>query len=436
MSLLRRQQLVLVIFSVALAARLGFVAVRGPLATTDTSEYRLLARNLLHHHAFSMSETPPLQPSIGRPPVYPLFLALLLPLGSSPIIPAIAQAVLDALVAVMIFLMASRVARRPFAVAVSMLYALHPRAISASATLLSETLFTILLLAAVFLALVAAERLSTPLAFCGGAVLGLATLCRSIGVMYVIAVAGVLIVRRFRRTAIAIILGAVVIIVPWLVRSSHVAGRFVFVQAPSVMPWYLPTLWWLDQNDEPALWRYVFTTDPYGLRLGAAKTPRAVMSADDFGRQQAIANIRRNPRAYLRSRLRAFPHQFLSTFDHFTAINRSLGDVVRARDFPALTIKLGLLLLFTALPMAAALLGLAASRRVLTASIAAVMWTLTLAVHAPMWIEYRYFLPVVPFQLVTASLGIQIAIDRIRSRAGNAKIDSDNRPRLAVSEER
>jgi hypothetical protein len=423
MSLLHRQQLVLVIFSVALAARLGFVAAAHG------------AGNILHFHAFSKSESPPLQASICRPPVYPLFLALLLPLGSSPIIPVVAQAVLDALVCVMIFLMASRVARRPFAVAVSLLYALHPRAISASATVLSETLFTILLLAAVFLAMIAAERLSVPLAFCSGAVLGLATLCRSIAVLYVIAVACVLVLRRFRRTALAVTLGAVVIISPWIIRSSHVAGRFVFVQAPSFMPWYLPTLWWLDQNDEPALWRYFLSTDAYGLRLSAARTPPEVMSAEDVGRQQAIVNVRKNPGAYLRSRVRAFPHLFLSTFDHFTGINRSLGDVVRARDVPALTIKLGLLLLFTALPMAAALLGLRGSLRTLTGSLAAAIWIITLAVHAPMWIEYRYFLPVVPFQLVTAALGIQIAMDRIRSRAGNAKIAADTLPPLAASEE-
>ena len=436
MFLLRKQQLVLIIFSVALAARLGFVAVHGALATTDASEYRLLARNILRFHAFSTSERPPMQPAICRPPVYPFFLALLLPLGGSPIVPVVAQAILDALVSVMIFLMASRVARRPFAVAVSLLYALHPRAISASASVLSETLFTILLLAAVFLALMAAERLSVALAFCCGALFGLATLTRSIAVLYLIAVACVLIVRRFRRTALVVMLGAVVIIAPWIVRSSRIAGRFVFVQAPSFTNWYLPTLWWLDQNDEPALWRYFFTTDPYGAHINAARTPAEVMRADDFGRQRAIANIRRNPRVYLRSRMRAFPHLFLSTFDHFTGINRSLVDVVGARDIPALTIKLGLLLLFTALPMAAALLGLAASRRTLTASIAASMWIITLAVHAPMWIEYRYFFPVVPLQLVTAALGIQIAIDRIRSRVRNAKIDSDHLPHFAISEER
>jgi 4-amino-4-deoxy-L-arabinose transferase-like glycosyltransferase len=196
MTIPRRQQLALMIFAVAVIARLGFVAVHGSIATPDTSGYQLLARNLLRFHAFSASEAPPLQSAISRPPVYPLFLALLLAAGHYAIVPAVVQAILDALVCVMIFLMASRVARRPFAVAVSLLYALHPGAVTNSATLLSDSLFTTLLCIAVFLALIAAERLSSRLAFCSGLVFGLATLCRSIGVLILIAVVCVLIVRR------------------------------------------------------------------------------------------------------------------------------------------------------------------------------------------------------------------------------------------------
>ena len=412
MTLPRRQQLILMIFAVAMAARLGFVATRGVLTTTDTSEYQLLAHNLLHFHAFSLSEREPMQPAIGRPPVYPLFLASVMGVSPSAIAPAMAQALLDSIICVMVFLMASRVAGLPVAAAVSFLYAIHPGPISASATLLSELLFATLLISAVFLAFIAAERLSLTLALCSGAAFGLATLCRSIGVLYVIAVACVLLARRFRRIAFVLVLGAIIIVAPWIIRTSRVAGRFVFIQAPSATPWYLPSLWWLDQNDEPAVWRYFVSADPYGLRLRAAKAPGAVMDADDFARHQAIFNIRKNAGQYLLSRGRAFPHLVLNTFDRATRINRSLVDVARAHDIAALTIKLGLMLLFTALPMMASLFGIGASWRTLTASLAAAMWIITLAVHIPMWIEYRYWLPVVPFHFVTVALGIQRILDR------------------------
>jgi 4-amino-4-deoxy-L-arabinose transferase-like glycosyltransferase len=388
------------IFVVALAARLAFIAVNGVILTPDSSEYRLLARNIRDFGAFSTSVSAPVQPSIARPPVYPLFLAMFRTASAA----AIAQAVLDALVCVLLFMMAARVARAPFAAAIALLYALHPGAISSSAAMLSEATFTALLFAAVFLALIAAERDSTALAVCAGAALGLATLSRSIGIIYLFAVAVVLVVRRFRRTAVVVMVVAVIVVAPWIVRSSRVVGRFVFLQAPSVMPWYVPTLWWLDQNDEAGIWRYFRTVDPYGVALGIAEGRAAeVMRAEDVGRRQAMVNVRKNPGAYLRSRLRAFPHLFLHTFPRFTGINRALGEVKGA----ALAIKLGLMVLFTALPMLAAILGLVASRRTLGGSLAAAMWIATLVFHVVMFIDYRYFLPVVPFQLVNAALGIE-----------------------------
>ena len=400
-----RSRQFLLIFILALTARLGFLAVRGTFEAPDTAEYRLLARNVLRFHTFSMDKRTPIAPAIRRPPVYPIFLASLMTVTSSPIAPAIAQAVLDALLAVMIFLIASRVVRQPIAIAVSLFYAIHPGPISASAAILSETVFATLLCVAALLAMIATERLNAMIAIASGIAFGLAALTRSIGVVYLIAVLAVLLAFRFRRVAVIVGISAVITIAPWIIRSSRLAGRFVFIQAPSSFGWYLPSLWWLDQNDEPGIWRHYFNDDPYGARLEAAKTPAEVMKADDFARQQTIVNIRRNPRAYLQSRARAFPHLFLNTFDPFTGINRSLGDVVRTRDFGALAIKLTLLLLFSALPMAFALLGLPASRKTLAASITAAIWLITLAFHLPVWIEYRYWLPALPFQLLTAALG-------------------------------
>jgi len=388
------------IFTIALAVRLAFIVVHGVIITPDSSEYWVLSRNLVRFHSFSTSASAPVEPSIARPPVYPLFLAMFPTTGAG----AVAQAALDALVCVMLFPLASRVVRPPFAAAVALLYALHPGAIAQSAAILSEVSFTALLVAAVFFTVIAAERASAALALCAGALLGAATLSRSIGVIYVIAVGVVLVLRRFRTTAVVVVIVAAVVVAPWIVRSSRVVGRFVFIQAPSLMPWYVPTLWWLDQNDEPAIWRYYSASDPYGMSLkNAGGRAAEVMKAEDIGRRQAIANVRKNPGGYLRSRVRVFPHIFLNTVDRFTGINRSIGDSHGA----ARAIKLGLMFLFTALPMAAACLGLAASRRTLAGSLAAAMWIATLVIHLVMFIDYRYFLPVVPFQLVTAALGIE-----------------------------
>src|SRR5207237_131246 len=92
--------------------------------------------------------------------------------------------------------------------------------IGAAATLLSETLFTALLVAAVFLAVLAAERDSGVLEVCAGVLFGLATLCRSIGAIYLIAAVAVLVAWRFRRAALVLLLGG------GHAAGDHERGRF------------------------------------------------------------------------------------------------------------------------------------------------------------------------------------------------------------------
>ena len=410
----RRQKFTLLLFFLAFGTRVAFLVVHGIHRTPDTTEYELLARNILRAQTFSMSVNPPMRSTIRRPPVYPLFLALVIKVRGGPVTVAIVQALLDALVCALLFLMASRIVRGRLGFAVALLYAFHPGPISASCTLLSETLFTVLFFAAAFLAMKASERLSAMLALCSGIVFGMATLCRSIALLYVACVGFLFFLRHFRRTAVFIAIGAAAVIAPWIVRSSRLAGRFVMIQAPSFIDWYLPTLTWVDTKDETVLWRYFDDVDPYGVRISKAVTAAEVMSADDFGRQQAVINIRRNPREYVRRQIGSYPHLFLTTFDRFTGLNRSIGDVARAHDVPGLALKLGLMLLFSVLPMVAACMGLPASYRNLTASAAAAAWIVTLAMHIPMWVEYRYWIPVVPFQLLTAAIGVQAVTDRMK----------------------
>src|SRR5215472_9588816 len=43
----------------------------------DSDSYHNLAVNLLRHHAFSSAEEPPYEPTLFRPPGYPLFLTII-----------------------------------------------------------------------------------------------------------------------------------------------------------------------------------------------------------------------------------------------------------------------------------------------------------------------------------------------------------------------
>jgi hypothetical protein len=119
-------------------------------------------------------------------------------------------------------------------------------------------------------------------------------------------------------------------------------------------------------------------------------------------------NIVANPAAYSVPRARALPHLVLTSFDWFTGPNMSFANSWRARSWGLLALKLSLLVAFSALPLGFGLVGLS-SRDQNAAVLCATAWVFTALIHAPMWIEYRFW-PRSLFLLVTASFGRRLAM--------------------------
>jgi uncharacterized membrane protein len=132
-----------------------------------------------------------------------------------------------------------------------------------------------------------------------------------------------------------------------------------------------------------------------------------VVEADQFGIRQAIRNVQADPFAYLVSRLRSYPHLFLTSFDRFTRINTSFAQLLATRDVARLVVKTTLLIVFSLAPFLLGLAGLWPARKNAVASYVAVIWLAVLVSYLPMWVQYRYWLPAVPFLLVSAASSLE-----------------------------
>jgi 4-amino-4-deoxy-L-arabinose transferase-like glycosyltransferase len=407
----------LAVFVLALMIRFAFLAIAGPHAAPDSSEYAALGHNIAAGNGFSLSTTAPFIPSVRRPPAYPAFLALVG--GRGPVDPyavASVQIFLDSAVAVVILLLTTAVPMRSVRIAAAVIYAMHPAAVAAASTLLTETLFTFLLACAALLVLAARHRDRPTLSIVAGIVMGLSVLCRPFGVIYIGSVVLVLLAwRRPRAVAhtAAFLIGCALTILPWTYRCTAVTGRVVIAQAAGICNWYLPTRWDWDQNDQTTLWRQ-FKNDPYGQRLEAARTSAEIVDLNDFGRDQAIRNVKANPRAYILSRIRTYPHLFLSTFGGTIGVDQTLGEVIAERRFGMAALLAFFLIVFSLLPLAAAAIGLARTFSNPAISLCAAFVIATLFFHIPMWIEYRYWLPVLPYELALAAAGADLVLRRAR----------------------
>ena len=409
----------LAVFVLALVVRFAFLAMTGPTSSPDSSEYEAIGHNIAAGNGFSLSSAGPFIPTVRRPPAYPVFLALLNGGGAfHPTRVAIVQILLDSAVAAAILLLTAATPMKSARIAAAVMYAVHPAAAAAASTLLTETLFTFLVACAALMVVASRNRDRPLLSFAAGIVMGLSVLCRPLGVIYAGSAALLLLAWRRPRVIVhttAFLAGCTLMILPWTIRCTAVTGRVVIAQAAGICNWYCPTRWDWDQNDQTSLWRE-FGSDPYGKRLNAARTSAEIVDLNAFGRDQAIRNVKTNPRAYLMSRIRTYPHLFISTLGGPIGVDQTLGQAVAQRKLATAALLAILLVVFSLLPAAAATIGVTRACSNPATLLCALFVLTTLLVHLPMWIEYRYWLPVLPYELTLAAAGLDFVLRRSPAR--------------------
>lgn len=401
------------IFLFGLAVRLAFVVWHGPTVAPDTIGYLNLARNMVERGVFSAQTLPPFTPSIRRAPLYPAFLAFFEWSGSLvPTAVVSVQALMDASVALGVFLLASAIVPRKWAVGAAITYAVHPGATYNASAILSETFFTALLMASALSLAFGFYKSRPVLVTMGGIWLGLATLCRPIALLLPLTILALLPFApsiRYRPLLAILFVGSFALVVaPWVIRSSLLAHRLVPVQAWGAVNFYISTRVDWDQKDEELVFGSL-KRDPLGQRMAAAEeaTPQEVAEVDRAAWQQAYRNIVANPPSYLASRAMRVPGLVLTSFDVLTGFNESFRSVIARRDIKRLSIKLGLLGVLSFVPFILGVISLPWILRHPVAWVSAAFWIYTIIVHIPLWIESRFWWPVVPFLLVSAALGAE-----------------------------
>jgi 4-amino-4-deoxy-L-arabinose transferase-like glycosyltransferase len=410
------------VFATAFCVRIVFVALRGVKVAPDTADYTRLAENIRAHGAFSLEAGPEFTPSIRRAPLYPVFLAGFVHSGNvSQSAVAVTQIILDAGIAAVIVLLVTSLATVRWALIAGAVYALHPGAIYFSTAIITEPLFTPLSVASTVLLIYGLRSNRAVLTTLAGAAFGLATLCRPVVFLLPFLLLAIWLLfstqrpRKWLHTSLTIVCMTLVL-APWLIRCARVSGHFVFVQGFTPVLFYVATRTDWNQKDEEHLWPRFAHEDPYGRWLDAARTPAEVVEADRFGLGLALRNVQNNPKGYLVSRVSNIPYLFITSFDMFTRVNKSFGQLFRERDLSKLALKLALLLVFSLLPFLLACAGVLGGWRDLTAMMCAGVWVYTFAINFPVWIEYRYGAPAVPFLLVSAAYGAYALTKRFRHR--------------------
>lgn len=187
-ALISKQSLVVVLlFLIAFTLRWGYAVntrIIEPLRA-DAGAYTMIAQNLAHDHLFTSKADHHGQPSHeARPPGYPFFLALIVSLTAS--LPSfysstlLVQCVLGAITVILAYFLAGYLLPRTWALLVALLVAFSPHMIVMSSYVLSESLFTFLLLLSILLTVWACRKKTIWSFLLAGAVMGLAIFVRPV----------------------------------------------------------------------------------------------------------------------------------------------------------------------------------------------------------------------------------------------------------------
>jgi 4-amino-4-deoxy-L-arabinose transferase-like glycosyltransferase len=418
----RTRQLVICVAVALIVRRACLIAFPTPGLTDDATQYDAIARNLAAGHGFSESAAPPYVPTMHREPLYPVFISIFYRLGLSPSAVYVTQALLGTGVVLVIYLLA----REAFVddwvtLLAALLVACYPVLAARSGYLLTESLFTFLITLGVYLFYLG-KRGNFWLAYLGaGLIFGLATLCRSIALLLVPFLGGLLLIERALRRpfprwgiewgkAMLLLLVALLVIAPWILRNQVVMGR-------ATLTLRLGELLWARAVNLPdgAL------THGEALQVANRETARLVLDegmttvkADQVLLRDARRRIMRYPLQYLGQNLKAIRVLWITSNSALFGISGTLSDYLAQGDYVMVATKalliaahLGLLVLM--------LVRIVFERRTwfqwwpLLAPVAYIT-----LVHSFLFCLPRFVEPVLPLVLMFSSVGAVGLVHRVR----------------------
>lgn len=331
----RTRAIVLAAVVLGVVLRLAFAFgywVNKPL-TLDEREYLLLATTLARGEGFTYAEPAgrPAERHFERPPMFAVFVAGILrltddPLASAPRddagvprgfprsstdVPAsikVAQSFIGAFVIVLIAALTARIAGGAGAAVAAMLAAVYPPLASSSGYVLAEPLYSALALTVVWLlgrgaGLPGTGQADGPgrrgptmsMTLVAGALAGVAVLTKESMIFFLPLAFVWLLARRCPRAAIALALGAALVLTPWIARNYGVYGRFVLTAPHGGV-----TFW--TGNNALARGEGDLAANPEMGRARVAfeqsRAGAAVQEIDDAYYRDAFRFITRNPAAW------------------------------------------------------------------------------------------------------------------------------------------
>lgn len=382
-----------------------FVWLRfGAWIQNDSGEYITLARNLVLHGAFSLGAdgTPP---TAFRPPLFSAMIAALWQAEGEPILAVlIVNVILGSLTVCLTYLVArDKFDRRTSLIAAGMLV-LGPMTCLFTVTVLTETLFTFLVVLAIFL-------WGRGVFVGAGVAFGLGALTRPAILPFLAAIPVLSILPIFRRVwrgGITLFVVALAVASFWIIRNALVFERFIPIAASG---WGTNLLCGTLETDTGGRVWNGEAWGPLDLKTNPVTRVDGVTDESEIDRirmKRAFARIAESPAGWLVARAKQYPKLFIDNGDYLLgSSNLALREAYSAGRWSVILVKLSFIGT-NLLVMLLALFGIwTLIPRVSEYAHIILFPVYGVMIHLPAWIEPRYFLPMMPMIFILAAVGLQ-----------------------------
>ena len=388
-----------------------------PATIADEQQYTLLAHSLVTGDGFAWG---PGRPTSLRPPLFPFVVAMVWRVVGSESLQAVRalEIVFAALTTIGVYAIGRRVYDGRAGRWAAAFIWLYPSFIYANFTILTETLFTLLLVGFVLLAVMMLRTTAASVAIGCGVLLGLATLTRSVVWPLPIVLCPLLVAilpgamrPRLARSAMVLV-GYLICVTPWAVRNTRLQHTFEVVDSMGGMNLRMGNY---EYTPEDRMWDAVSLTGDrnwvYGIGEDFPTREPTEGEKDKWAQRKAIAYMRTHPAITARRALIKFA-------DLWGVDREFLAGVQRGMFSPPLWFAVTASLLMAAAYAAVALLGGAGLWLAAPEWRAHLLLLLPLAeitaAHTIVFGHSRYHLPLIPILAIYGS-GLVVRRPRLRS---------------------
>lgn len=203
-----------------------------PVLIADSTEYVNLAHNIIENKVFSLDKTSPFTPEYFRTPGYPIFLAFILLFFKSYYAASIVNIILVALTAFLIYKIGDKIINSTAGLVASFLYIVNGSTIFYAITVMSDILFTFLIVLAVYLMFFVKTKKEFLLMFGAGLLIGFSVLVRTIGIFlpflflayYFFINRKTISIKKLVLYLSVLVIGFGAVLTPWIVRNKIQSG--------------------------------------------------------------------------------------------------------------------------------------------------------------------------------------------------------------------